>query len=214
VVAWAAHSAWLVFRRFPKVIRWLVYIWIFGVMVSQCQSSGKHNVAISDSDAQKLKEIAKSYRGSAEKTDITKLATQIASEFAEDDKPSGHDPVLAIPFSTPSEDPAARRLADATFAQLCGRVAISHHGRVGLLEEPLDSPDPALATQRGREHHSKYVLYGTVDESVMPHRLSVKMLSVDKGTVRWSGSYPIDGADPAAIATEVDSRMHELEDED
>jgi hypothetical protein len=215
VVAWAAQSTWVVFRRFPRAVQWLVYLWLFGVLVSQCQSSGRHDASISDSDAKKLREIAKNYEGSANKTDIAKLGTQIANAFADDDnKASGQDPVLAIPFSAPAEDPAARQFVDATFAQLFGRIAISHHGHVGLLAEPLAAPDPGLAAQRGREHHSKYVLFGAVDESATPHRLTVKMLSVEDATVRWSGSYPTDGADPAAIATEVDSRVHELEDED
>jgi TolB-like protein len=94
-----------------------------------------------------------------------------------------------------------------------GRIAISHHGRASLLEEALPSLDAAKALARARQEHARYVLVGIVEGEGPQMRLTVRMLNVADGSEDWSKSYPTEGADPAAIATEVDQRVHEHEDD-
>jgi TolB-like protein len=94
-----------------------------------------------------------------------------------------------------------------------GRVAISHHGRVGLTDEPLSSLEPSAAVERGRAHHAHYVLYGAVDARSGPPSLVVQIVGVADASVLWSESYPVEGADPTRIAADVDSKVQSLKDD-
>jgi len=216
VGGWTLQSAWIAFQRLPKWIRIIVYLWLFVLLLSRgCVSSHDHREKISPATSRKLKEISDNYQGGSNKADIAKLGAIISREFS--DETGGihkRSPLLAIPFNAPSEDPAAQKLADSIFAFVYGRVSISHHGRVGLADKPLQSLDPAAAIERGRENHSTYVLYGGIDRGSAAQAFNVKILSVADGSVVWSESYPAAGADPAKIAAQVDSQLPTLEDED
>ncbi len=217
VIGWALSSAWLFFKRFPRWVRILVYVWVGVALLSKgCSSSDERPEKTSPVSARKLKEISDQYQGSSNKADIAKLGAQIANEIADESR-GRHKPaqsaLLAIPFSAASEAPAAKKLADSAFAQVYGRVAISHHGQVGLDNAPLPSPDPAAAIERGRANHSTYVLYGTVSNEAAVETLVVKIVAVADGSIVWTQSYPATGADPARIATEVDSKVPALEED-
>jgi TolB-like protein len=216
VAGWAFQTAWLFFKRFPRWARLFVYAWVAVALLSKgCNSSDERPKRISPVSARKLKEISDHYQGSSNKADIAKLGAQIAREF--DDEAANHataqSALLAIPFSASSEDPAAQKLADSTFAQVYGRVAISHQGHVGLDNASLPSPDSGAAVDRGRANHSMYVLYGTISDQAAVQTLTVKIVAVADGSVVWTQSYPATGADPAKIATEVNSKVPVLEDD-
>lgn len=214
VLLWALQSGWILFGRFPWPVRWLAYLWLIAVVMSHLQPAPHSHLRISDADNRKLQSILERY-SSADPASISQLTSQIAQAFGDDDEDSaGGNPVLMIPFSAPAGDADALRLANTTFAQLYGRLAISHHGHVGLIDDPPPALDPAQAAQAGRAHHSTYVLYGSVQGSPAQARLTVTLVAVEDGSVRWSGSYPAAGADPAAIATEVDTRERKIEDQD
>ena len=214
VVGWAFQSSWIFFQRFPRWVRIVVYTWASIALLSRgCMPSHEHSGSISSADVKRLNEISENYQGSLNKADIAKLGAQIAREFTDGagDKPGEAQPLLAIPFSAPSGDPVAQRLADSAFAQVYGRIALSHHGRVSLTNEPLSSPDASAVAEQGRAHHSKYVLYGAVDKQSTAQSLTVKMLVVADGSILWSESYPVAGADPAKIAAQVDARVPRIE---
>jgi TolB-like protein len=229
VVGWLLQSAWISFRRLPRWIRWIVWIWLAVALLSRGCSMGRNwdrdesppatppaapkapaGDTISPADARKLKDIADSYRGSSNTSDVAKLGIEIAQSFASEvgkEVAAAQAPLLAIPFGAPSGDAAAAKLADSTFAQVYGRIAISRHGHVGLVNEPLASPDTAAAVAQGRAREAKYVLYGAVDGQPPAQSLTVKLLSVKDGSVLWSETYPATGADPAAIAALVEAKM-------
>ena len=214
VVGWAFQSSWIFFQRFPRWVRIVVYTWASIALLSRgCMPSHEHSGSISSADAKKRNEISENYQGSLNKADIAKLGAQIAREFTDGagDKPGEAQPLLAIPFSAPSGDPVAQRLADSAFAQVYGRIALSHHGRVSLTNESLSSPDASAAAEQGRAARSKYVLYGAVDKRSAAQSLAVKMLVVADGSILWSRSYPVAGADPAQIAAEVDSKVPRID---
>jgi TolB-like protein len=230
VGGWVLQSAWISFQRLPRWVRIIVYVWLFVVLLSRaCTPSGRHSEAtppippagpgssgISPDAARKLEQISQSYQGSSNKEDIAKLGVQIAQAFSSEigaELAAQKTPLLAIPFGAPSGDPSAQKLADSSFAQVYGRVAISRHGHVGLMNEPLSSLDTAAAVARGREHHSTYVLYGAVDNRSPGQSLTVQLVTVADGAVLWSESYPLAGADPARIAAAVDSKVTALEEE-
>lgn len=225
VLGWLLQAAWISFKRLPRWIRWVVWAWLaIAVMSRGCSLSRNWDKdesppasprvpsgsTISPADATKLKDIADSYQGSANSTDIGRLGVQIAQTFASEvgkEIAAAEAPVLAIPFGAPAGDAAAQKLADSTFAQVYGRLAISHHGHVGLTSEPLASLDAAAAVAHGRKHEAKYVLYGAVDRQSPAQSLTVKLVSVADGSPLWSGSWPLTGADPAAIAAQIDARV-------
>src|SRR6202043_3924070 len=112
-------------------VRIVVYLWVSIALLSRgCMPSHERSGSISSADAKKLN-----------------LGAQIARESTDgaSDKPGEAQPLLAIPFSAPSGDPVAQKLADSAFAQVYGRIALSHRGRVGLTDEPLSSPDVSAA---------------------------------------------------------------------
>ena len=214
VVGWALRSVWIFFSQLPRWIRIIAYSWIAIALLSKgCTPRHHQSAELSPADAQKLKAIADQYLGSSNRADIAKLGAQIARAFPNDpaDKPTERSPLLAIPFTAPVGDAAAEKLADSTFAQVYGRVSISHPGHVGLTTDPLASSDLRAALERGRANHSSYILCGTVEGEGKTQVLTVKIVAVADGLVLWSKSYPAAGADPAKIATEVDSQVPSLD---
>jgi hypothetical protein len=210
VVAWASRSAWVRFRRLPRWIRVVAYVWVVFAVISRCDSSTHRDSAkLTPEKVEKLKTISQNYQ-SQNKNDVAKLGTEIAKEFS-DAAASDRSPMLAIAFTAPAGDASAAKLADSTFAMTYGRIAISHRGQVSLTKEPLPSRELGAALERGRANHSTYVLCGTVDEIDHAQALTVKIAKVSDGSVVWSKSYAAADADPAKIAAEVDAHMPRLE---
>jgi hypothetical protein len=212
VAGWALRSAWVLFNRFPRWARVLVYIWICIAIVSRWDSSGSDSDDVSPEKVEKLKAISQKYQGSMSKDDLIKLGSEIAKNFAGGSDKSAADgsPLLAIPFTAPPGDAAAAKLADSTFSMTYGMASISHPGQVGLTKDPLPSRELGAALERGRASHATYVLCGTVDGIDRARALTVKIATVADGSVIWSKSYPDAGADPAKIASEVDSKIPAL----
>jgi hypothetical protein len=210
VMAWASRSAWARFRRLPRWMRIVAYLWVAVVLISRCDSSTHRDSAkITPEKVEKLKTISQNHQ-SLNNNDAVKLGAEIAKEFS-DETASDRSPMLAIAFTAPAGDAAGAKLADSTFAMTYGMIAISHRGQVSLTKEPLPSRELGAALERGRANHSTYILYGAVDEIDRVQTLTVKIAKVADGSVVWSKSYAVTGADPAKIAAEVDAHMPRLE---
>jgi TolB-like protein len=217
VLGWAFGSAWAVFKRWPRWIRIVAIIWLAILLLNRGCSDTDHprSSGLSSSEEKKLKRIAQQYQGAAGKADLTKLATQISQEFSDTDNPSASNrtPVVAIPFAAPKGDAAAQTLADSAFAQVYGRIAIAHHGKVGLASEPLTACSLEAVLARARENQSAYAVCGSVDSQGADQTLNIKIATVANASVLWSKSFPVVGADPEKIAAEVSSKVPSLEDE-
>ena len=212
MIGWTFQSAWIFFKGFPRWVQIGVYIWLAIALMSKgCTPSDKRPDRASSKDATTPKEISGDFERSLSPPTDTDLGSQIARQVtAEVGERLGGRPLLAIPFTAPSDDPTAQKLADSTFAQVYGRVELSHHGQVGLAKEPPSAPARSAAVEQGRALHSKYVLYGAVDKPAQ--NLTVNMVAVADGSLLWSQSYPVANADPAKIATEVNSKVPTLSD--
>jgi len=216
VVGWAFWSGWELFKRWPRWIRVLLTLWLVALLLGRgCSRSGHHESSgLSSSEAQKLKAITEQYRG-PDKGDVAKLAGQIAREFDEDAKSaSDRTPILAIPFAAASGDAAAQTIADSTFVQVYGRIAISHRGQVGLANDRLPSCALPAILARARAHKSEYAICGSVDANAPAQMLDIKIAATADGSLLWSKSYPVAGADPEKIAAEVNSKVPSLDDDD
>ncbi len=214
VFVWALRSIWALFKRLPRWVRFFAYAWIAIFCLSHVTPS-KHSRPpdISPAKVEKLKSISENYQGTLNKSDIIKLGSQIAKEFADDPEEvagATDGPLLAVPFTAPPGDAAAGKLADSVFAMAYGMVSISHHGQVSLTKDPLPSRELGAALERGRASHATYVLWGTVDTLNGAELLTVKIAAVADGSVVWSKSYPAAGADPTKIASEVDAKIPPL----
>jgi TolB-like protein len=216
VVAWAFRSAWIFFNQLPRWVRVLIYVWLFVVLLSKgCSSDDHRSSRLSSGDAEQLHAISEKYHGSFDKKDISQLATQIARMASNDDKetPTDRSPLLAIPFTAPAGNADAAAIADTSFAMLYGKLAIAHHGQVGLSQESPSCNDSKSVVERGRSNHSAYVLCGAIGTEAAAQALNVKILKVRDGSVVWSKSYPVAGADPGKIADEVNSHVPTLVDQ-
>jgi len=213
VVGWAFRSAWIFFNQLPRWVRGIVYVWLCIALLSRACTNDHHSSRTLPREAEQLNAISEKYHGSFDKKDISQLASQIARIASDDDKetPAERSPLLAIPFTAPAGNAEAAKIADSTFVLVYGKLAIAHHGRVGLSQESAPCDDTKSAVERGRSNHSAYVLCGAIGTEAAAQVLSVKISKVSDGSVVWSKSYPVAGADPAKIAEEVNSRVPELE---
>ncbi|MBV9724519.1 MAG: toll/interleukin-1 receptor domain-containing protein, partial [Gammaproteobacteria bacterium] len=160
IAGWAFQCAWISFKRFPRWVQIVLYIWLAVALMSKgCVPSHQRSDRASSQGAQPLKETPGNYEPSLGVPGDTDLGSQIAQEVtaAVGQRLGAGRPLLAIPFSAPSGDLAAQTLADATFAQVYGKVTLSHQGQVGLTKERLSAPDLSAAVRQGRAFHSKYV---------------------------------------------------------
>jgi TolB-like protein len=207
-LGWLLNSAWIFFQRLPRWVRYFLYLWAIVALLSLCnghhRSSSHANV-----DEKRLKAIADQYQGSKNPADIARLSAQIAREFsdASSEDHAAPNAILAVPFAAPPGDTAAEKFADAAFAQTYERLALSRHGHVDLAKDSALSKDPSAVLQSGRAQHALYVVYGVVDNKPSGAALSVTVVEVGKGSVLWSQTYPIAGADPSSIASEVTSKV-------
>jgi TolB-like protein len=215
VTGWALSSAWAAFKRWPRWVRILIIVWLCIVLLDRGCSTSDHpgSTDISSSDEKKLKTITQQYQGGLDKADLAKLAAQIAHEFSDDDNGSASNrtPVLAIPFAAPKGDTAAQAIADSVFAQVYGRISIAHRGKVGLANDQLPACSLESVLARARENQSAYAVCGSVDTQESAQALNIKIATVANGSVLWSKSYPIAGADPEKIAAEVSSKVPSLD---
>jgi TolB-like protein len=208
VLGWVFRTGWIYLQRLPRWIRWILYIWAaFFVISHGCTPSHHRSGEPSAADLRKLKAITDQYQGTADPADIAKLGAKIAREFSDEasDGPA-NNPILAIPFAAPAGDSAAARLADTTFAQTYGRLAMSHHGHVDLNQDSGPSKDAKAALERARASQASYVVYGAVATQGAAPVLTVTVAAAD-GTIVWTRSYPVAAADPSKIAAEVDSNV-------
>lgn len=216
VVGWMLQWAWTAFMRFPKWVRIGIYCWIaIALLARGCSSSSDRDQPpqVSSSQAQKLEQLAATNPGTWTAADTTRLLTQIAKEIpaAARDASSTFGPVLAIPFAAPAGDAAAQKLAASVFTQVYGRLAIIRHGEVALADQPLPTLDASAAMVQGRAHGANYIVYGAIGGSAPDQKLTVKIISVDDGSVLWSQSYAVSGADPATIAAKVSSKVPKVD---
>jgi len=65
--------------------------------------------------------------------------------------------------------------------------------------------------ERGRANHSVYVICGAIEAQASAQMLTVKIAAVTDGSVLWSKSYPAASADPAKIASDVESKLPSLD---
>jgi hypothetical protein len=214
VIGWAARSAWVQFKRLPKHERPAARSTDRATSASDSSADG--NTDISAAKLEKLKAIARRFQSSKDKKDLGKLTSEVTDAFVADDDDTSEsaNSLLAIAFTAPPGDDPGAQFANTAFALTYGMIVISHHGNVGMNNDPLASPDLAALVARGKESHAKYVLVGAVEKPTVDKAaakvLTVKIAKVADGTLVWSKSYDVASTDPVKIAAEIDSHIPAL----
>jgi TolB-like protein len=207
VAGWLFVAGWAAFKRLPKWVRLLAYAWLLVVLLSRgcTPSHDRHTPKLSATQAQRLEQIGASHPSSWTAADTARLIAQVAKDLPAEvaDSSPASAPVLAIPFGAPADDPGAQKLAGSVFAQMYGRLAIRRQGQVALAEQPLPTLDTSAALAQARAHGSNYVVCGAITGDAPHQQLTIEIVAVADGSVSWSKSYPVAGADAASIAAEV-----------
>lgn len=221
VAGWIFQWAWVALQHLPRWVRILVYVWAGIYLLSRLTPPDRSDVnstpaGPSAAQVKKLREIAGEHTGSWTPADTARLLTQIAKEVPGQAaaESSTHPAVLAVPFTAPAGSAPAQKLAGTVFALVYGRLAIALHGQLAVIEQTQATVDQSAALQQGRARNASYILSGAVGGSAPKQQLTIKVLAVDDGSVAWSKSYPVTGADPAGIAAEVSAHVPTGNDDD
>jgi hypothetical protein len=214
VVGWALRSGWVQFKRLPGWVRWVAYAWLIGGMISRCDSDKHERPAALSTDRstsssdgstditaaklEKLKAIARKFQDSKDKDDVGKLTSEVTDAFVDDDDTSeSANPLLAIAFTAPPGDDSAATFANTAFALTYGMIVISHHGNVGINNDPVTSPELRALLVRGKESHAKYVLVGSIEQPNAAKATTDKAAAAKPATDKAAADKP--AADKAAI---------------
>ena len=215
VAGWLFQWAWVALQHLPRWVRILVYVWAAIYLLSLWNHGDQRDVQNpptpprpSAAQLKELHDIVGSHTGDWTPADTAKLLTQIAKQIPGQAGAgsSAHPMVLAVPFSAPPGS-TAQKLAQKVFALVYGRLAIALRGQLGVFAQTGAAVDQSAALQQARARDATYVLSGVVDGSAPNQQLTIKVLAVEDGSVAWSKSYPVTGADPDSIAKEVSSHV-------
>jgi hypothetical protein len=209
MVQWALHSGWILFRRLPRILQTvLATVFLMSLLSTHSAPKDGEGRALTAEQRAALKAEAKKAVNTVtvSPSDAAKIGTEFARELASDlsDDPDKTVPVLALPFSAPAEDAEATKLAGSAFTFLFGQISAAHPSKVGISRDPLIGADLAEAARaRGHARRSRCVVFGAVSGTGADRRLTVGVVDPESEAAAWSKSYPVAGADPAAIAADV-----------
>jgi TolB-like protein len=211
VLGWVWRNGYQLFRRLPRWIRYVIVVWAVVALLSRGNSNRHDDRDISLETQKKLDTVVSQYQKDPS-ANLAKLGVLVAQEFGNAAQGDGVS-VLALPFSGPSSDEAAAKLADSAFAQTYTRMSVARHAHLVAGDATASCALDALVAQ-GRAKHTQYVLCGVVDASGPTQAMSVTLAKIKGSKVLWSSRYPVSGADPAKIALDVVAHVPETEDDD
>jgi len=227
---WALTAAWLLFKRLPKWARVVVSIWLVLTLFSSrsCSTGSGNSNNIRDSDAKppparnvdaqkNIRAIADRIAQSAREgklhggpEELAQLGAEIARGFSEgiNEGAANGKPLLIVPFAPPAAEEPAEKFASAVFISLYGRIALERRGEVAVTPLPRGDHSDESLLARGRRFSSIYIIAAKLTGK--PAReLAVRLLTVADGSVAWAESFPIEGADPTAVAEKIAARAFE-----
>jgi TolB-like protein len=216
VVGWALQTAWVWYLRLPPRRRKLVFFLLVVILLGKTCSSSEHSresTAEEKAKAQKLLEKLGQKLDPASlpkdgKTDLVKVGTEIATAISRDlEDDAGAEPdLLAVPFTAPPSDEASSRFAVTVFASVYGQLSIAAPSKVALAK-PAQGDSSADPLKLARDRNADKVLFGAVQGSGDGLALEVTLKAADEGKVLWTGSFPLKGADPVAVADQIRSHI-------
>jgi hypothetical protein len=216
VIGWSFTSLWILFKRLPRALRAVAYIWLFvAVLAKGCSETHEAKEPGAPEAAEKLKALSEAVHENPPRDDtgiqgVVDIARAVAEAGGKIAK--NHVALLAIPFGAGAGATPESKFADSAFTLLYGRLAVSRQG-VGISKEPVDPFDISVAADRGRAGHARYVLCGSIDSSASAPVLTVDVVNVADGSLAWTKSYPLKDGDPSAIASDVEAHVPALDED-
>lgn len=141
----------------------------------------------------------------------TELADRLAAELQRSAATGKH--LVGVPFEFGLADVAEAQLVHRVFHVLWGRALLAHPGQAELITTPLAAPSDAALVAVGQKLRAAYVLGARVTPSSEPaandpappptRTLQVSLVKVADGSVAWSGTFALDGADPEALGNRI-----------
>ena len=214
VVGWLAQSIGILIQRLPRILRWLVYLWLCGTILpwfcskDETNSPKKWSATVSTDP---VAQAADKYRESKSQADATKLREKIVEKLGTEifGVPEGATDLLAVPFADTSADPSRTKLADSVFALLYGQLSVAHPAQVAVSPTHLGPSDGKAARQLATKRAASYVLYGGLTAD--GQSLTITLDKADDGSTVITKTYPVVSADPNAIASEINAAVPALE---
>ena len=221
VLWWALTAGWLIFKRFP---RWVRFILVLAALSSlfKCSNSGddaeppptRHKPAVPDPDAAAKKaaikqavvdagkKLEQNGKDNVSMSDLmragAKLADTVAAEIDKESVVAGQ--IGIVPFGAGFEG-AEHDLVDAVHTALFGQLAMARPGAVK--PQPAAGPavadEAALLAQAARAGHDVLVI-ARRETTPEGNFLAVRALKTVGGYVVWSAHQPLTGTDATAIA--------------
>jgi TolB-like protein len=205
VLIWSLRNLWVLFKRLPRWIRYVVTVWLMIALFSH-GSSRRQDQDDDLATQAKLKAVAEQYAKNPK--DMAKLGATVAKQFADAVEEDNTVSLLAMPFTAPVGDAEAAKLADAAFAQTYTRISLTQRGAPVAGDSGVTKCDLKTLVARAEAKHTRYVLCGNVAAvASAPAALTIALIDAKAAQEIWSGSYPLSGADPAKIGEDVAAQV-------
>jgi hypothetical protein len=219
--------AGLLFRRLPKWGRIVVIVWLVLTLFStRCRNSrppAPDRPATPSAETQQairavadeFAQAARDARKSRNPADLARLGNEIAKKFGPGSSggPEGAafgKRLVMVPFARLASEGPADKFASAVFASLYGGLTLAHGREVGLFRQPPpDGGDDALIA-RDKQFGSGFILTGRAAEDGQPPALTVRILAVSDGSVKWTESFPVEGSEPTTVADQIAEHVLEV----
>ena len=227
VLWWALTAAWLLFLRLPKWGRVVVTVWLVITLFStRCSNSPppapNHPDRASAETQEAIRAVAadiaqaaRDARKNRNPADLARIGNEIAKKFSPGSSggPEGAafgKKLVMVPFARPTAEGPADKFASAVFASLYGQLTLTHGREVGLFRQPPSAGGDEALIARAKEFGSGFVLTGRPAEDSQPAALTVSLLVVGDGSVKWTGTFPVEGAEPTEVADQIAEQVLEV----
>ncbi|MBS0631270.1 MAG: toll/interleukin-1 receptor domain-containing protein [Verrucomicrobia bacterium] len=224
IVRWALLTAWLLFKRAPKVVRVILVIWfVFFLLSTRCSRNSDR-----DSDAppvpakpgaadgakarQVIKEVADKLSHASDASDKDPTASQLA-KFGNDlarglaaglkDADVAGKQLVAVPFALGVTNEADAKTLAAIFTPLYGRLALERSGETAVASEPLPAASDQALAALGHRLSAEYALAAWIDRTGEAPVLDVRLIKVQDNSVAWTSKYPFTGDNAAVIGDQI-----------
>ena len=213
---WALTAAWMLFKRLPRWGRILATIWIVGTLFS-ARSCNRINIGrnaeppdppdpvlsvAAKKTADDFSQAVRETRKNGNPADLAHLGEQIAARFAPDAAAAGKRLVL-VPFARLNSEVPDDKFANAVFETLYGRLTLTHGRDVGLFRQLPPGATDAILIARAKTLGSSFVLTAHFAGEGDARALTVSLLEVENGGVKWTDSFPVTTAESTAVAEKI-----------
>lgn len=224
ILRWALITAWLLFKRAPKLVRVLLVIWfVFFLLSTRCSRSSDRDSdappvpakpASADSAktrraikaaAEKLSRASDANDKDSTASQLAKIGSDLARGLADGLKDADltGKQLVAVPFALGVTNEADAKALGAVFTPLYGRLAVERSGETAVTSEALPAATDESLLALGHRLSADYALGAWIDRTGAAPVLIVRLMKVDGASVAWTATYPFNGDNTAVISDQI-----------